>query len=117
VAVDHQWKSWRAAVVGSEPNVMAETADGNYLYIGIDGTNSLENHLVSRTLDATIPLRYPNTNCELPAGDIPMPALITTLAITTASATSGIFDVRGIRAFRLSLAAGGYSVFPDAAHL
>jgi trimeric autotransporter adhesin len=111
-----------AAVVGSEPNVMAETADGNYLYIGIDGTNSLGKfNLVSRTLDATIPLSLPQYQlASFAAGDMAtMPGTDTTLAITTAvSGHLGIFDVSGNSgAFRSNLAAGGYSVFPDAAHL
>ena len=43
--------------VGSEPDVMAETTDGNYLYIGLSGADSLgQFNLITQQLQATIPL-------------------------------------------------------------
>ena len=45
--------------VGSQPTVMAETADGNYLYIGLSGADSLAQfNLLTGSVTATIPLTY-----------------------------------------------------------
>ena len=44
--------------IGSEPTVMAETSDGNYLYVGLSGANSLAQFdLLHQSLKATIPFR------------------------------------------------------------
>src|SRR6202021_2408875 len=47
--------------VGSEPNVLSETSDGNYLYIGLSGAKSLGRfNLLNQTLDLTVPFYFPN---------------------------------------------------------
>jgi hypothetical protein len=84
--------------VGSQPNVMTETADGNYLYIGLSGSNSLAQfNLLTGSVTATIPLTYASQSTaafSLAA----MPGTDTTLAVGFSNVWSnfGIFDVSGI---------------------
>ncbi|MBB5327068.1 YncE family protein [Tunturiibacter gelidoferens] len=43
--------------VGSDPNLLSETSDGNYLYIGLSGAKSLSRfNLLNQTLDLTVPI-------------------------------------------------------------
>ena len=43
--------------IGSEPNPMAETSDGNYLFVGLTGSNSLAQFdVIHQSIAATIPI-------------------------------------------------------------
>jgi trimeric autotransporter adhesin len=88
--------------VGSEPNLMAETSDGNYLWVGLSGSDSLGRfNLVNQQLEATIPLDLTQSLFGN-AGPIPayglsaMPGSDTTLAVdVTNLGEAAIFDVSG----------------------
>jgi hypothetical protein len=83
--------------VGSQPTVMAETTDGNYLYIGLSGSDSLAQfNLLTGSVAATIPITYASNNT--PALSLAaMPGTDTTLAIGISNGWDnfGIFDVSG----------------------
>jgi hypothetical protein len=83
--------------VGSQPTVMAETSDGNYLYIGPSGADSLvQFDLLTQNVTATIPLEY--ESASTPALSLAtMPGSDTTLAIGISNGWDnfGIFDVSG----------------------
>jgi uncharacterized repeat protein (TIGR01451 family) len=83
--------------VGSQPTVMAETTDGDYLYIGLSGADSLAQfNLLTQSLTATIPLTYNSTNT--PALSLAaMPGTDTTLAVGFSNGWNsfGILDVSG----------------------
>lgn len=87
--------------VGSEPTVMAETTDGNYLYIGLSGADSLaEFDLLHQSLKATIPLaftQYGSTSSVTATWLAAMPGSDTTLAVDTNNTWGnfGIFDISG----------------------
>jgi hypothetical protein len=113
--------------VGSEPNVMAETSDGNYLYIGLSGADSLAQfNLLNQQLTATIPIfytQYGSTSSTPATWLAAMPGSDTTLAIDIPNGWGnfGIFDVTGnTGSFRQNLS-GIYSgvnpIFADATHL
>jgi hypothetical protein len=114
--------------VGSEPNVMAETSDGNYLYIGLSGSNSLAQYdLSNQSLKATIPLNFPQsstTTTSVAANWLAtMPGSDTTLAVNTVSTWGnfGIFDVSGSTGtFRPNLSGiynGVDPIFADASQI
>ena len=88
--------------VGSEPNVMAETSDGDYLYIGLSGAASLGRfNLLTQQLEATIPMAlstavYAQTGPVTAFGLAAMPGSDTTLAVDiTDLGEAAIFDVSG----------------------
>jgi uncharacterized repeat protein (TIGR01451 family) len=87
--------------IGSEPDVMAETTDGNYLWVGLSGSNNLAQfNLLNQTLTATIPISstQPGRTSSASATWLAaMPDSDTTLAmdITDYSGNFGIFDVSG----------------------
>jgi hypothetical protein len=106
-------------VVGSEPTVMAETGDGNYLYISITGSYSLAQfNLMNRTLVATIPLGL-TTITSMAA----MPGTDSTLVmnVDTYYDSLSIFDISGSNGtFRTNGSGyngGGYPQFSDASHV
>jgi trimeric autotransporter adhesin len=82
--------------VGSEPNFMAETSDGDYLYIGLSGADSLAQfNLVTQNLQATIPMLL-NNNPIQAYGLAALPGSDTTLAVDTENqGLVAIFDVSG----------------------
>jgi trimeric autotransporter adhesin len=97
-------------LVGSQPTVMTETSDGNYLYIGLAGSDSLaEYSLMSQSLVATIPIAYTqsgNSYSEYATYLSAMPGTDSTLAMTFSGTYSnfGIFDITGSTgAFRPNL--------------
>ncbi len=109
--------------VGSEPNRLTETADGKYLYIGLDGAKSLTRvDLTTMTQGSTYPL---NVNAN--GGNAPvvrsiavMPGNNDTLAVDTGSWTGiGVLDISGSTATFRSMLTGPYTgsslIFPDAA--
>ena len=80
-------------VVGSEPTVMAETGDGNYLYISITGSYGLAQfNLLNRSLVTTITLGL-TTATSMAA----MPGTDSTLVMTINNGydSFGIFDISG----------------------
>ncbi len=86
--------------VGSQPTVMAETSDGNYLFIGLSGANSLAQFdLEQRKLIATIPLSLQQGEPTSVTASwlATMPGSDTTLAVNTEGegGTFGIFDISG----------------------
>jgi hypothetical protein len=87
--------------IGSEPNVMAETSDGNYLWVGLSGADSLAQfNLLNQTVSATIPITTTQygTTASAPATWLAaMPGSDTTLAmdINDTWGNFGIFDVSG----------------------
>ena len=109
--------------VGSQPNVMAETSDGNYLYIGLSGSDSLAQfNLLTQSLGATIPINYQSTST--PALSLAtLPGSDTSLAIgfTSFAQQFGIFDVNGkTGSFRPGISgiyAGNNPVFASPAEL
>jgi trimeric autotransporter adhesin len=111
-------------LVGSEPGPLAETSDGNYLYIGLNGANSLVRFdLLQNQVLSTIPLsltQYGYTNSVTAYSLASMPGSDTTLAITTqnSSGAVGIFDISGnTGTFRTNTGSGGSPVFADSTHL
>ena len=113
--------------VGSQPTVMAETDDGNYLYIGLSGANSLAQFdLLHQTLTATIPLSVTqsgSTSSVAATWLAAMPGSDSTLAVNMASTWGnfGIFDISGnAGTFRPNLSGiyeGVNPVFADASHV
>jgi hypothetical protein len=113
--------------VGSQPDVMAETGDGNYLYIGLNGSDSLAQFdLLKKKVNATIPLSLTQggTTSNMTATSLAvMPGNDNTLAIgiTNTWGNFGIFDVSGnTGSFRPNLSgiyAGVTPVFADASHV
>lgn len=83
--------------LGSQPTVMAETSDGNYLYVSLNGSDSLAKFdLQAQSLTATIPLSYQSsgvTATSLAA----MPGTDNTVAvgITNSWSNFAILDVSG----------------------
>lgn len=107
--------------VGSEPTVMAESADGNYLYIGLSGSASLAQFdPVHQKLLQTLSLSSASSN----AGANPvaywlsvMPGTDTTLAVGFSGA-DGILDINGnTGTFRTNFAGDSFPQFGDASHL
>jgi hypothetical protein len=113
--------------VGSEPTVMAETTDGNYLYIGLSGANSLAQfNLLNQSVAATIPLtltQYDSTTSVTASWLSAMPGTDTTLAVNILgeAGSFGIFDVnRSTGSFRANFSgiyAGQNPAFADASHV
>ena len=107
-------------VLGNGPNVMAETADGSYLYIGFSGNNTLgQFDLLHRTMTGTYPLTMPGQGSQ-PAGALAVqPGSDTTLAINLDYGGMGIFDISGnTGTFRPNFGGAGNSIaFADATHL
>ncbi len=85
-------------LVGSEPNQLAETSDGDYLYIGLNGADSLvQFNLASQSVQATITLLNPEYNPPssfAPTALATMPGTDTSLAVSD-SGYVGILDVSG----------------------
>ena len=113
--------------VGSQPTVMAETTDGDDLYIGLSGANSVAQfNLLNQSETATIPLAITQggTSSSVSATYLAtMPGSDNTLAIGTTNiwGNFGIFDVSGSTGtFRGNLSGiynGINPIFADASHL
>lgn len=104
--------------VGSEPNLLSETSDGNYFYIGLSGAKSLGRfNLLNQTLDLTIPIPAVSTfNTPAAATSLAtIPGTDATLAVQTGSVE--IMDISGSTGtFRSKAAVGAFPVFADATH-
>jgi uncharacterized repeat protein (TIGR01451 family) len=86
--------------VGSEPNLLSETSDGNYLYIGLSGAKSLGRfNLVNQTLDLTVPIVSTSVYAggNVAASSIAtVPGSDSSLAVELGYATGiGILDISG----------------------
>ncbi len=109
--------------VGSQPTVMAETSDGNYLYVGLSGSDSIAQfNLLTQSVGATIPIKYQSTST--PALSLAtLPGSDTSLAIgfTSFAEQFGIFDVNGATgSFRTNISgiyAGNNPVFASPTEL
>lgn len=105
--------------VGSEPNLLSETSDGNYLFIGLSGAKSLGRfNLLTQTLDLTVPIYQTSVfgNGDVAAKSIAtIPGSDSSIALETGGV--GIFDITGTTGtFRSKFANGNYPVFADATH-
>jgi uncharacterized repeat protein (TIGR01451 family) len=112
--------------VGSEPNLLSETSDGNYLYIGLSGAKSLGRfNLINQTLDLTVPIVSSSIygSGNMAATSIAtVPGSNSSLALQLGQAGIGIFDVSGSTStgsFRSKITGiynGDFPVFADATH-
>lgn len=111
--------------VGSEPNLLSETSDGNYMYIGLSGAKSLgQFNLLTQTLNSTIPLPSNQSNVSgqnVAVAIAAVPGTDTSLAVEEQSYGGiGILDISGItgdfRQNSSSYYAGSYPVFVDPTH-
>ncbi len=126
VAIDPTTGSIGSPVqVGSEPNLLSETSDGNYLYIGLSGAKSLGRfNLLNQSLDLTVPI--PTTESyqtgNAPAVSIAaVPGTDTSVAIEESFFNQiGIFDIVGNTGTFRKKFSTGYSgdnpVFVDPSH-
>lgn len=106
-------------VLGNGPNVMAESADGKYLYVGLSAAKKLgQFDLSSQSMTATYTLNVPGTGL-LPAGGLAVqPGTNETLAVNTNYNGIGIFDISGSSgAFRPNFGGFGSIAFADANNL
>jgi len=107
--------------IGSEPTVMTETSDGNYLWVGLSGANSVAQFdLLHQSLKSTVPLsltQQGSTTSVAATWLSAMPGTDTTLAV----GGYGIFDISGNTGSFRPNAQGGYTgvdpVFADASHI
>lgn len=113
--------------IGSEPNVMAETSDGDYLYVGLSGADGLAQFdLLTQKVVATIPLTLTQDGESSPVAATwlaAMPGSDSTLAVNANGTWGnfGIFDVSGSTgSFRTNLSGiyeGIDPEFADASHV
>ena len=110
--------------VGSEPNLLSETSDGNYLYIGLSGAKSLGRfNLLNQSLDLTIPIvstSIYNSGNVAATSMATVPGSDSSVLLQIGQGGIGIFDISGSTgAFRSKMTgiyAGDYPVFADATH-
>jgi len=114
-------------VVGSEPGPLTETSDGNYLFVGLSGANSLGRfNLLTQSLDGTFPLTvkspFGGSGTAAAQSVTAVPGTDTTLAIGFGSAGYGIsiVDLNGAtaapRTKSTGIYTGDYPVFSDPTH-
>jgi uncharacterized repeat protein (TIGR01451 family) len=108
--------------VGSEPNLLSETSDGKYLYVGLSGAKSIGRfNLQNQSLDLTVPITYTSSFNTTPANTAAksiatLPGSDSTVAVDIGGV--GIFDISGSTGtFRSKLANYTNAVFADATHL
>ena len=106
-------------VLGNGPNVMTETGDGKFLYIGFSGNNTLgQFNLLNQSITGSYPLSVPGQGSQAASGLAVQPGSDTTLAINFNYSGAGIFDISGnTGAFRPNSGGGEGVVFGDATHL
>ena len=107
--------------VGSQPTVMAESGDGNDLYISLSGANSLAQYdLIHQRLVQSITFSgAPSSYSTAPVATAlaVMPGVDTTLAVDF-SGTDGIMDITGsIGQFRPNFASEDFPNFDSATEL
>jgi len=82
--------------VGSEPNRVAETGDGRYLYVGLDGSQSLTRvDLTNFTQGPVYPLVLPNSQTRTTALDLAVAPTNDNLLAINVGAQNGLFDIAG----------------------
>ena len=114
-------------LVGSQPTVMAETSDGNYLYIGLSGADSLAQFdLLHQNVKATIPISLVQNGSATSVAATwlaAMPGSDVTLAVGSNNVWGnfGIFDISGnTGSFRPNLSGiyeGANPIFADVSHV
>ena len=112
--------------VGSEPNLLSETSDGNYLFIGLSGAKSLGRfNLLNQKLDLTVTLpansSFPGQGAEAAISIATVPGSDTSLAVEDDSFDGiGIIDISGTTATFRKNSTFGYDgdnpVFVDPTH-
>lgn len=105
--------------VGSQPTVMAESTDGNDLYISLSGAASLAQYdLINQQLLQTITFSgLPSSSSSVATALAVMPGTDTTLAVDF-SGSDGIMDITGsVGQFRPNFAGDNFPTFGDATHL
>ncbi len=111
--------------VGSEPNLLSETSDGNYLFIGLSGAKSLGRfNLLNQTMDLTVPIvstSFGNSGNVAATSIAAVPGTDLSVAVEFDSFDGiGIYDISGSTgAFRSKLSQaynGDNPVFTDATH-
>jgi uncharacterized repeat protein (TIGR01451 family) len=110
--------------VGSEPNLLSETSDGKYLFIGLSGAKSLGRFdLISQTMDITVPIvstSIYNSGNVAATSVAAIPGSDSSVGLQIGQAGIGIFDISGSTgAFRSKLSGiynGDNPVFADATH-
>lgn len=111
--------------VGSEPNLLSETSDGNYLYIGLSGAKSLGRfNLLTQTMDVTVPIvstAFGNSGDVAAVSIAAVPGTDSSVAVEFDSFDGiGIYDISGSTGtFRSKLTpaySGDNPVFTDATH-
>ncbi|RXH57937.1 hypothetical protein GRAN_1247 [Granulicella sibirica] len=104
--------------VGSEPNLLAETTSGNYLYIGLSGAKSLGRfNLKTQTLDLTVPLQSTSYFGSGPAAATGLAAVPGTDSAVAATGV-GVIDFAGTTATVRTNSDPGLNnvTFADATH-
>ncbi|WP_183814494.1 DUF11 domain-containing protein [Tunturibacter empetritectus] len=111
--------------VGSEPNLLSETSDGNYLFIGLSGAKSLGRfNLLNQTMDVTVPIlstEFGNSGDVAATSIAAVPGTDSSVAVEFNSFYGiGIYDISGSTgAFRSKISqpySGDSPVFVDATH-
>ena len=111
--------------VGSEPNLLSETSDGDYLYIGLSGAKSLGRfNLLTQTMDVTVPIvstSFGSTGDVAAISIAAVPGTDSSVAVEFNSFNGiGIYDISGSTgAFRSKISQaynGDNPVFTDATH-
>jgi hypothetical protein len=111
--------------VGSEPNLLSETSDGNYLYIGLSGAKSLGRfNLLNQTLDRTVPIvstLFGNSGDVAAQSIAAVPGNDLSVAVEITPFNGiGIYDISGSTGVFRSKFSSGYGgdnpVFSDATH-
>ncbi|HWR37510.1 MAG TPA: IPT/TIG domain-containing protein [Clostridia bacterium] len=110
--------------IGSQPNQLALSDDGNYLFVGLDGSNSIARfNLATNTTDFSFSLgssSYGDT--YKPRTFAVAPGNANLLAVDTGSWTGiGIYDISGSTATHRAIFTGPYTgssvAFGDSTHL
>lgn len=103
--------------IGSEPNVLAATSSGNYIYVGLSGANSLGRfNMKTQTLDLTVPLATTGVfGGPVAAGEV---ATIPGVDNSVGVSNVGIIDISGATATVRPNSVLGYNnaLFTDSGH-
>jgi len=111
--------------VGSEPNLLSETSDGDYLYIGLSGAKGLGRfNLLTQTMDVTVPIistQFGNSGDVAATSIAAVPGTDSSVAVEFNSFDGiGIYDISGSTgSFRTNISQpynGDNPVFTDATH-
>lgn len=126
VAIDPATGSVGAPIqVGSEPNLLSETSDGKYLFIGLSGAKSLGRfNLINQTMDVTVPIvstSFGNSGDVAAIAIAAVPGTDSSVAVEYGSFYGiGIYDISGNTGTFRSKFSQAYSgdnpVFADATH-